>query len=125
MNNCFYVFIGGGLGSLARYGVSVLTGNLLQLQWPLATGISNAFSSMILGLVMGLTLDKTPFEITTRIFLVTGFCGGFSTFSAFSFETFEFIRNGQTGDAIIHIGTNVIVCLLCIWAGLAMSKQFI
>jgi CrcB protein len=125
MNNYLYVFIGGGFGSLARYFVSKITVYLLPFQWPFGTFISNITSSFILGLVIGITLEKSPVHIGTRLLLITGFCGGFSTFSAFSFETFEFIRNGQSGLACIHIGTNVIFCLLCVWAGLSLSRQFI
>ena len=125
MNNYIYVFIGGGLGSLARYGIFRLTVHLMQWQWPLASILSNSTSSFLVGLLLGITIDKSPLGMSTRLFLITGFCGGFSTFSAFSFETFEFIRNGQAGNAVLHIGVNVISCLLLIWAGLTLARQFL
>jgi CrcB protein len=122
MNNFLLVFVGGGLGSCVRYGIMRFSATYWNPHFPNATLLSNTLSSILLGLIVGLTLDKSAVGLTTRLLLVTGFCGGFSTFSAFSFETFEFLRNGQTGTALLNIGYNVIACLLCVWAGLTVAK---
>jgi CrcB protein len=124
MNNILIVFLGGGLGSLARYGVAKFISVYGNQNLHCATFISNVSSCLILGLVVGLTLDKNPLNTSLRLLLITGFCGGFSTFSAFSLETFELLRTGQAGIALLNICFNVITCLLCIWAGLSISTKW-
>ncbi len=124
MNNYFLVFIGGGLGSLARYGVLILSNLLWVSRLPFATFISNTLSSLVLGFLVGLALEKYDINAGIKLFFITGFCGGFSTFSSFSFETLELMRSGQVFYALINIVVSIIVCLLCVWAGMVLAKLF-
>ncbi len=123
MNNFFLVFVGGGLGSLARYGVARLTGTLWNSDLPYATFISNTVSSLILGIVVGLALEKSSVvSAGVRILIVTGFCGGFSTFSSFSYETLELFRSGQFAVGMLNIFFSITVCMLCVWGGMALAR---
>jgi len=112
------VFLGGGLGSICRYGIA----RLLAAQvwdYPLATFIANALACIALGALMGMSL-KGDINTTTKLLLMTGFCGGFSTFSTFSAETFELLQAGNYLYAVANIGLSIIVCLICIFIGLKL-----
>ena len=118
MQAFLFVFLGGGLGSICRYGIA----RLLQAQvwdYPLATFMANALACIVLGALMGLSL-KGNLSAPTKLLFMTGFCGGFSTFSTFSAETFELLQAGNYGYALANIGLSVMVCLGCIFIGLKL-----
>ena len=118
--NLVWVFVGGGLGSLCRYSIARLMANY-EMDFPLATFIANVISCIILGYLVGLTL-KDGLSENMRLLLMTGFCGGFSTFSTFSAESFQLLQNGNIGTAMLYIGVSIIVCLICIWIGLKLAN---
>ncbi len=103
------VFVGGGLGSLLRYGISHFVKGFSSSILPYATLSSNLLSTAILGFV----IYKLPPTVnqTLYLFLAIGFCGGFSTFSTFSLETFQLLKNGQTVWAISNIVISILACL--------------
>lgn len=118
--NLLWVFVGGGLGSLCRYGIARGMINY-KLDFPIATLIANVISCIILGYFIGVSL-KGGFSDNQKLLLMTGFCGGFSTFSTFSAESFQLFQDGQTATALAYIGTSIIVCLICIWIGIKLSS---
>ncbi len=120
MNNLFFVFLGGGLGSIARYGISEVVKYNFKTVFPTATLCSNIISCVILGLAVGLFYDKIGANQTLRMLVIIGFCGGFSTFSSFSFETVELMRTGNIAIAIANILISVSVCVGLIYF---LSKQ--
>ncbi|MDF2436896.1 MAG: hypothetical protein K0Q95_1272 [Bacteroidota bacterium] len=115
MNNLFFVFLGGGLGSLSRYGISELLRNNFRSSFPLATLCSNILSCIILALAIGYFSEKIVMSPSLKTFIVIGFCGGFSTFSSFSYETVELVRSGQFLFAALNILISVTVCLMLIY----------
>lgn len=110
LSNLVMVFIGGGLGSLVRFGVSLLMLNYYRTLFPLATLLSNIFSCLVFGLAVFFLGEKFNTDVSLRLLILTGFCGGFSTFSAFSYETVQLIRMGNLEYAFANIAVSMIVC---------------
>jgi len=111
MNSLVAIFIGGGIGSLARYGVSVLSKSMFKTEFPVGTLLANVLSCVAMGLILVLLKDKVGQNDIVKAMLITGFCGGFSTFSTFSFETVELLKSGNMSFAIANIVLSIVLCL--------------
>jgi CrcB protein len=101
--NWIYVFIGGGVGSLARYGVGLLASKFANVNFPIGTLISNVIACLILGIVLYSFSEKLMDNSWVQPFVLVGICGGFSTFSTFSNETVTLMSSGQYYIAIANI----------------------
>ena len=112
------VFLGGGLGSICRYGISIGL-QPWQLRFPLATLAANGLACVVLGAVLGLQVGSQMPE-RYRLLLATGFCGGFSTFSTFTAETWQLAQSGQTSTALINVAANMGVCVLGLLLGMKL-----
>jgi fluoride exporter len=123
LKNILCVFIGGGLGSLVRYGISLKT-NMLAGSFPVATLVSNTVACAIIGVLTGYFLKHSgnASNETWRLLLVTGFCGGFSTFSTFSQETLKLWQGGETVLALGNVFLSLVLCLAATFLGLIALK---
>lgn len=120
LKHLLLVGIGGGFGSMLRYLTSVVTIRFYDDAFPLATFVVNSIGCFILGLVVGI-----PGGITqdARLLFVAGFCGGFTTFSAFAFENVRLFQNNSHLIALSYIGLSVLTGLLAVWLGLQVARQ--
>ncbi len=125
MEKLIMVFIGGGSGSLVRYLIGTTFANRMQSVFPFGTFTINILASFILGLLAGFLLLRPGTFETQRLLLGVGFCGGFSTFSTFTLETFELIKDGNMGIAFLYIIASVAACLFAFWMANLMLKSFI
>ncbi|MGB0175830.1 MAG: fluoride efflux transporter CrcB, partial [Owenweeksia sp.] len=105
------VFIGGGLGSLARFAV---TKGVLSLRheytFPLATLTANLLASAVLAIVTFWMVEERSLSPAWKLFWAVGFCGGFSTFSTFSLENWVLLKNGNYGILALNILLSVALC---------------
>lgn len=123
INNIIAVFIGGGAGAVLRYLVSYLSRMLFQIPI-LGTFIVNLAGCFLIGYIFGLTLDKLQDASPMFKLLVTvGFLGGLTTFSTFSLEGFELIKNGRIGIALIYILSSCILGLMLVFIGYLLSTK--
>ncbi|HXR25333.1 MAG TPA: fluoride efflux transporter CrcB [Candidatus Binataceae bacterium] len=114
-----WVAIGGALGSMARYGVSGLVSAMAGGVFPYGTLVVNVTGAILIGFLATLSGPESRFFIPAygRLFLMTGICGGYTTFSTFSLETSNLMRDGEWGAALANVGGSVILCLVAIWVG--------
>jgi fluoride exporter len=122
--NLFWVFLGGGLGSIARYGTGALSKKIVDTNFPFGTLLSNVISCFILGILVEWLALRSAHQEPYRLLVAVGFCGGFSTFSSFTLETFEMLRTGNYLIAFANIFGSVLVCLVSLWAGTQALKFF-
>ena len=111
--NFLYVFIGGGLGSALRYAFSLVVPHLFALRFPLATFLSNVLACLVLVLVASWAKGKS--EDGMVLFLVTGFCGGLSTFSPFSYENIQLFQQGFVALALTNIALSLLAGIGVVW----------
>ncbi len=116
------VFIGGGLGSVLRYFLSVSLRSANLSVWPWPTLAANIGASALLGFVAAVALLKPGSYEQQRLLLGTGFCGGLSTFSTFTLESLDLIRQGNTGIALAYTLLSILSCLLACWAAWSLVK---
>lgn len=116
-----YVFVGGGLGSLCRYGVA-----RLAMRWevnlPLGTILANVIACFLLGLLMG-WMTRHPEQRALQLLLAVGFCGGFSTFSTFSLENVQLWQNGAYTTAMLNVLLSVVLCFGSVLAGMKLMSS--
>lgn len=111
--NALAVFIGGGLGSLCRFGITKIIGGMELTALPYATLAANIVSALLLGLFVSKTVNLGN---DWQFYLLTvGFCGGFSTFSTFSYETFTLMKTGNFIWAAANVLVSVSSCIAVIY----------
>lgn len=121
MRELLCIFLGGGLGSICRYSIGAF---LLQSQgrsFPWATLAANVIGCLCIGLLTGFFERRQAGMV--YLLLVTGFCGGFTTFSTFSNETFQFLRQGLYSMALLYIVLSLAAGLAMLLAGFAVARN--
>lgn len=124
MPHSVLVAIGGVVGCLCRFWLSVWVQNATGGVFPTGTLTVNIIGSFILGLVMTLAIVRELLSPELRIMLSVGFCGGFTTMSSFSYETLLLLESGYTGTALLNIALSIVACLTAVWLGSLAGRVF-
>ena len=119
--NLILIFIGGGTGSIARYLIGRYI-NKPENLIPYGTLTVNLLGSLIIGLILGIALKSNSSHENLTLALATGFCGGFTTFSAFAFENYIFLKNGDYMSFIIYSLLSLSIGVLAVFAGVYIAK---
>lgn len=112
------VALGGAIGSALRYLTALLLARHYTGSIPLATLAVNLVGCFLIGLLIGLC----SYTSHLRLLFITGFCGGFTTFSTFTAESYSMFREGAYGLALLYIAGSVLIGLLALWLGLSLSR---
>lgn len=122
MREVLLVGAGGFIGSVARYLVSMAVSASTATAFPLGTAVVNIVGCLLIGILAGAAESRDWVTEPARLFLITGVLGGFTTFSAFAFETNTLLRQGAAGAAVLNVGGQVMVGLAMVWLGMRLAS---
>jgi len=122
MKNFLLVFIGGGFGSGLRYLISKCLNSSLG-NFPIGTFTVNIIGSLLIGLILGYAAKENSLSQNQVLLLATGFCGGFTTFSAFAHENFQLLKTGDIMQFSVYTIGSVVVGLIAVFIGIYIVKN--
>ncbi len=123
MADIFWVVLGGAVGSLSRYAVYEWSAKALPLNFPYATLLVNLIGSFIIGFVAMFITDSLNLAQPLRLLIMVGFCGGLTTFSAFSLDNVHLMQTGQYAILALNICTNVVLCVIMVLLGMFIASK--
>lgn len=123
IKDLIFIFIGGGLGSVLRFGVGKWLQNYqLNTVFPWGTFSVNIIGSLLIGFLIASELKWTDHFSDIKSFLIIGFCGGFTTFSSFAYENFYLIKEGQFGLFLIYSLISLIIGVTAVYCGWLINQ---
>jgi CrcB protein len=124
MMSYLWVMVGSALGGVLRYALTRLT-LTVSAGFPYGTVLINVLGSFVIGYFGTLTLQSGKYAASdnVRLFVMVGICGGFTTFSSFSLQTFDLMRSGAWGRAAANVVLSVVLCVAAVAAGHALAHR--
>jgi len=123
MKNILLVFVGGGFGSVLRFIIGKYLNNA-ENGIPYGTFLANILGSLLIGIILGLAAKNNTLSSSQTILLATGFCGGFTTFSAFAYENHVFLKSGDFSSFALYTIASFVIGFLAVFFGLYLTKSF-
>jgi fluoride exporter len=125
MNLLWYVALGSAVGGASRFALSTFVQQRASSAFPFGTLIVNITGSLILGFVLRYALASPSVSAEMRALLTTGFCGGYTTFSTFSYETIKLIEDGDYRQAGGYVLASVVLSLIATFVGILLAGQLV
>ena len=119
--NFVFVGLGGALGAIGRYAISMIP---IKTEFPFLTLITNILGAVLIGFISGMVSAKQDVSQNTVLFWKTGVCGGFTTFSTFSLEAYELFEKGSNILGLVYAVVSVVSCILGIICGKKIAEFF-
>lgn len=123
MKPLLLVFLGGGLGSTLRYGLSKYLNSTIT-GIPYGTFAANILGSLLIGIILGIAAKNDSISQNTMLLLATGFCGGFTTFSTFAYENHVFLKSGDFGMFALYTIASFVIGFGAVFLGIWAVKFF-
>jgi CrcB protein len=117
-----YIGAGGFLGSVSRYAIDNLARAKFDTAFPAGTFIVNVAGCLLIGFIMTLALERIVMSVNARMGIVTGFLGGLTTFSTYTYQTLMLMEKGAWGMAGWYSTASVITCIFAVWLGAVLAK---
>jgi fluoride exporter len=121
----WYVALGSAVGGVARFGLAALVQQRVGPNFPVGTLVVNVTGSLLLGFLWRYALGTDVVSPEIRALLTTGFCGGYTTFSTFTYETMVLIEDGESTRAGLYILLSVVLSLAGAWLGISAARSLI
>jgi CrcB protein len=121
----WYVAAGSAVGGAARFLLASFIQQRAGPSFPIGTLIVNVTGSLVLGFIMRLALSTASISPEMRTMLTTGFCGGYTTFSTFSYETMMLIEEGQYARGAVYVLLSVVLSLIGVWLGIVAARELV
>lgn len=121
MKQVLLVFLGGGVGSVLRFIIGKYLNNA-ETGIPYGTFAVNIVGSLLMGIILGIAVKQNTLSENQILFLATGFCGGFTTFSTFAYENHVFLKSGDFTSFAIYTIASFIIGFLAVFAGIFLVK---
>jgi fluoride exporter len=121
----WYIAVGSAIGGVSRYLVGGLSQRLVGGTFPAGTLLINVTGSFLLGLILRYGVETTTLTPELRAFLTVGFCGGYTTFSTFSYETVALAEDGEWTRAALYVALSVGLSLVATFVGFVVAREVI
>lgn len=122
MQKLLLIGLAGALGALTRYGLSSFVQRYSGFTFPVGTLVVNLLGTFLFGFIWSLVEQRLVISVETRVVILSGFLGAFTTFSSFMFETSALVGDGQWGYALLNVAAQIILGMVAIFLGLAAGR---
>lgn len=116
-----FVGLGGAVGAMLRYAISLIP---YKGGFPLLTFVTNILGALLIGFIVGYA-SKRNVNDSLMLFLKTGLCGGFTTFSTFSLEAYNLFASGSKILAVCYAVSSAVCCIIGVWLGITLSTAVV